>query len=575
MFFYNKGDVFLKNLLHPKKSLRAQLFIGFLLPFVIISVITFTYVRSITDYIITEHVLPQFEEILQIQGQTVADTIDQKDIDQLLQGNLENSSVVSFLDSFMEGKDKIEYVYVLSKQDGKDYIVALNGSPDLMVEYPLTEDQSKAFDEKVPVTTDIYVDEWGSHKSYFIPLSDADAIIGIDMSTQFVEDLQKNIKVFQAIFFLLSIILISIIAFILGRQLTKPIQLLLQSMAKISNGDLTESISIKRKDEIGLLATNFEEMRKNLVRIIQNVITNSKQIDDNSNILVESFHDLSEASSQIALGTGEEAKASEVQALHIHDVSEGTTLMARKIDSVNRRTKAIDEFAKETGNVAKVGTEQIHSITEQMSKIQQSGNESQKRLTILGEKMNQVHQYTRLIKDVADQTNLLALNAAIEAARAGEAGKGFSIVAQEVQKLAGLTENNVRTINDALNEITNQTTLMLHSNKEVNDDIEKGVNMVQTSGQLFTEIYNSVDALTKKVEEIVSNMEEMSKVSNDSVNALHEIAAISEERVATMEEISASSQTQNHTVQTLKQQNHQLKELAHSLQEVVKKFKVE
>ncbi|QPC45963.1 methyl-accepting chemotaxis protein [Mangrovibacillus cuniculi] len=565
----------MKNLLHPKKSLRAQLFIGFLLPFVVISVITFAYVWSIKEYIITEHVLPQFEEILQIQGQALADTIDQEEINQLLEGDFENSSVVSFLNTFMEGKDKIEYVYVLSKQDGKDYIVALNGSPDLMVEYPLTEDQSKAFNEKVPVTTDIYVDEWGSHKSYFIPLTDADAIIGIDMSTQFIEDLQRNIQVFQAVFFILSIILISIIAFILGRHLTKPIKLLLQSMTKISNGDLTENISIKRKDEIGILASNFEEMRKNLVRIIQNVIFNSKQIDENSNILVSSFDELSEASSLIAVGTGEEAKASEVQALHINDVSEGTTLMAKKIDSVNNRTKAIDEFAKETGNVAKAGTEQILSITQQMSKIQKSGNESQKRLTILGEKMDQVHQYTRLIKDVADQTNLLALNAAIEAARAGDAGKGFSIVAQEVQKLAGLTENNVRTINDALNEITNQTTLMHHSNKEVNDDIEKGVYMVQTSGELFTNIYNSVEALTKKVEDIVKNMEDMSKVSKDSVNALHEIAAISEERVATMDEISASSQTQNHTVQTLKKQNHQLKELAQSLQEVVKRFKVE
>lgn len=107
-----------------------------------------------------------------------------------------------------------------------------------------------------------------------------------------------------------------------------------------------------------------------------------------------------------------------------------------------------------------------------------------------------------MVKRISAQTRLLGLNATIEAARAGESGKGFFVVAQEIGKLSNMTNDFLKKIEQALQQINKSV-------KEISDKISKAAQVYQSQATAIKEIAASVDELTdslKVLEEMAENI---------------------------------------------------------------------
>lgn len=107
-----------------------------------------------------------------------------------------------------------------------------------------------------------------------------------------------------------------------------------------------------------------------------------------------------------------------------------------------------------------------------------------------------------MVKRISAQTKLLGLNATIEAARAGESGKGFFVVAQEIGKLSNMTNDFLKRIEQALQQINKSV-------KEISDKISKAAQVYQSQATAIKEIAASVDELTdslKVLEEMAENI---------------------------------------------------------------------
>lgn len=111
--------------------------------------------------------------------------------------------------------------------------------------------------------------------------------------------------------------------------------------------------------------------------------------------------------------------------------------------------------------------------------------------------LDDIQSFIKVIKEIADQTNLLAVNATIESAKAGEHGRGFSIVAEEIGKLSGKTEN-------VLDELGVQL-------KMIRSEFHNHIDMIkQREGECtnLNRLHTNVRALESTVTEVFDNLEQ-------------------------------------------------------------------
>ncbi|WP_027955025.1 methyl-accepting chemotaxis protein [Halobacillus kuroshimensis] len=561
--------------LNPKKSLKTQLFVNFIIPILILGGLTFGFVKFVTGNMIDDHILPQFEQVLLTNGQELVRSIEPNAVREAMENPSENhASLINTLDSFIEGQERLEYAYILTKQGEKEYIVALNGSEDVMVESPFTDKQREAFQTGDTVVTSIYEDEWGVHKSVFMQIGDMDAIVGVDMSTSFVGSLQKEINTFLAIFLAVAVLLGAVFAYIFGSRLTKAVRSLLSSVNRISDGDLTEDIETKRADEIGQLSVAMNEMVGSLRTLVQRVTTASSEVSAQSEELTQSANEVKEGSEQVASTMQELSSGAESQADSSSSLSEGMDSFVRRLDEANKGGKAVSETSKEVLSMTEEGRGLMETSVQQMNTINGIVKESVERVHGLDKQSKEINKLVQVIQDIAEQTNLLSLNAAIEAARAGEHGKGFAVVADEVRKLAEQVSTSIIDITSIVESIQSESNRVAQSLESGYQEVDKGTKQIEVTGETFHRIHTSVSDMSGRIGEISEHLSDIAENSQQMNQSIEEIASVSEESAAGVEQVAASSQQTTSSMEEVSHSARQLSELSEQLNEEIQQFKL-
>ncbi len=248
----------------------------------------------------------------------------------------------------------------------------------------------------------------------------------------------------------------------------------------VAQGDLSHSIHLDGRDEVGLLLVALSEMQGSLSHVVSSV---------------------RQGSDGVATASALEQTAASMEQL-------GATVR-QNADSASQA----NQLARSASSTAVRGGDVVAQVVATMKGI----NDSSKKIADI----------IQVIDSIAFQTNILALNAAVEAARAGEQGRGFAVVATEVRSLAGRSAQAAREIKS-----------LIHASVE---QVERGTLLVDEAGVTMHEIVSGIQRVTDLMGEISAASREQSAGVSQVGEAVTQMDQVTQQNAALVEEMAAAA----------------------------------
>lgn len=211
------------------------------------------------------------------------------------------------------------------------------------------------------------------------------------------------------------------------------------------------------------------------------------------------------------------------------------------VQSTEDKAQSSAAGAEKTLQSTETGLAAMKKAVARMENIQDKTTHVEELLTTLNTFSNEIGSVSDAITSIAEQTNLLALNAAIEAARAGEAGRGFSVVADEVRKLAEQSNERAKKVTSLVQQVLNQTLLVIEASKQSREEAEVGLREVLAFGESLDHVYENVRNSAERSKEIVQQATEQSHISTDVNGVIEQIVDVVAKTAITAQEVLAAT----------------------------------
>jgi methyl-accepting chemotaxis protein len=363
---------------------------------------------------------------------------------------------------------------------------------------------------------------------------------------------------------------------IMTQRIIKPINLLQKELTQLaqSGGDLTHSIAIKSKDEIGELANTVNSFLASLREIMSHVMNSAQRVAVSSKELTANAEQSARAANQVAVSINSVANGANEQLAAANDTSIIVQQMSVGIQSVAVNTNQAAKQSVEAAIKAKDGGNTVAKAVSQMAYIEDTVNSSAEAVATLGKRSKEIGEIVNTISGIAGQTNLLALNAAIEAARAGEQGRGFAVVASEVRKLAEQSNEAAQKIAEMIGEIQGDTDKAIVAMNDGTREVKNGAEVVNAAGAAFQDIVKLISQVSAQVDAISVAIQQIANGSQKIVGSVKKIDDFSKTSASEAQTVSAATEEQSASIEEIASSSEALSKLGQELQAAVVKFRV-
>ena len=263
----------------------------------------------------------------------------------------------------------------------------------------------------------------------------------------------------------LSIVFIVLVAMYVAGMLVRPLLRTVAALQRVAKGDLSTTIDVDSKDEIGQMAKALNQSFDHIREAFRGFAEGTRTLEESSVRLIT-------VSSQMSANADQTKKRAESSKGLADNMSTSVQTVATAAQEMSASAK---EIAENTTRSAQTAAEASTVVEKTDATAEQLSTSSQ-----------QIGDVTKTITDIAEQTKDLAAQAASQAQLATEAGKGFGVVANEVKELAKATSQ-------ATEDITTKIEQSQKVSERVTDSTRKMIDIVERMKQTAVHIAESVD----------------------------------------------------------------------------------